>query len=87
MFLSSCPGMGKDLLGDIEIIKDLDISCVASLVGKDELTELGAKNLSEKIQMIDTIINTKNNLGLTWIRLDLVGLSWFRLDSLGFKIG
>ena len=41
--------MGKDLLGDIEIIKDLDISCVASLVGKDELTELGVKNLSENI--------------------------------------
>jgi hypothetical protein len=43
LFLSSCPGMGKDLLGDIQIIKDLNIKCLISLVEENELTNLGAK--------------------------------------------
>ena len=49
LFLSSCPGMGKDLLGDIQIIKDLNIKCLISLVEENELTNLGAKDLFKEL--------------------------------------
>ena len=49
LFLSSCPGMGKDLLGDIQIIKDLNIKFLISLVEENELTNLGAKNLFKEL--------------------------------------
>jgi protein-tyrosine phosphatase len=49
LFLSSCPGMGKDLLGDVQIIKDLNIKCLISLMEKDELNHFGAKNLFKEL--------------------------------------
>ena len=62
LFLSSCPGMGKDLLGDIQIIKDLNIKCLISLVEENELTHLGAKHLFKELN--------KNNI--KWIHFELI---------------
>lgn len=61
LFLSSCPGMGKDLLGDIQIIKDLNIKCLISLVEHDELNHLGAKYLFKELD--------KNNI--QWIHFEI----------------
>jgi len=61
LFLSSCPGMGKDLLGDIQIIKDLNIKCLISLVEHDELNHLGAKYLFKELD--------KNNI--QWIQFEI----------------
>jgi hypothetical protein len=49
LFLSSCPGIGKDLLSDIQIIKDLNIKCLISLMEKDELNHFGAGNLFKEL--------------------------------------
>ena len=62
LFLSSCPGMGKDLLGDIQIIKDLNIKCLISLVEENELTHLGAKDLFKELN--------KNNI--KWVHFELI---------------
>jgi len=53
LFLSSCPGMGKDLLGDIQIIKDLNIKCLISLVEENELYHLGARDLFKELDKIN----------------------------------
>ena len=63
LFLSSCPGMGKDLLGDIQIIKDLNIKCLISLVEHDELNHLGAKYLFKELD--------KNNIPVSYTHLTL----------------
>ena len=71
LFLSSCPGIGKDLLGDIQIIKDLNIKCLISLMEKDELNHFGAGNLfkeldQNKIKWIQLILQ------LTVIAIDKI---------------
>ena len=62
LFLSSCPGMGKDLLGDIQVIKDLNIKCLISLVEENELTNLGAKDLFKELD--------KNNI--KWLHFEII---------------
>ena len=65
LFLSSCPGMGKDLLGDIQIIKDLNIKCLISLVEENELTNLGAKDLFKELD--------KNKI--KWVHFEIINFS------------
>ena len=62
LFLSSCPGIGKDLLGDIQVIKDLNIKCLISLVEENELKHLGAKDLFKELD--------KNNI--KWIHFEII---------------
>jgi ADP-ribosyl-[dinitrogen reductase] hydrolase len=62
LFLSSCPGMGKDLLGDIQIIKDLNIKCLISLVEENELYHLGARDLFKELDKIN----------IKWIHFEII---------------
>ena len=47
LFLSSCPGIGKDLLGDIQIIKDLNIKCLKTET--ESGFDFGAGNLFKEL--------------------------------------
>tara|TARA_B110000261_G_C13029075_1_gene335472 strand:+ start:365 stop:883 length:519 start_codon:yes stop_codon:yes gene_type:complete len=51
LILSSCPGIGKNLLNDIETIKELKIDTLFTLIDDTELNDLGGKGLSQLLKI------------------------------------
>ena len=51
LIISSCPGIGKGLLKDIETIKELKIDTLFTLIDDAELNSLGGKGLSQLLEI------------------------------------
>ena len=61
LYISSCPGIGRDLATDIKTIQDLNIVIVLSLLEEHELSHLGAKSLLKELSV-------KN---IQWMRFEI----------------
>ena len=61
LYISRCPGIGRDLATDIKTIQDLNIVIVLSLLEEHELSHLGVKSLLKELSV-------KN---IQWMRFEI----------------